>query len=239
MTHKNSMVFLMVMMLMSSGCFTSQPVRDVTPSGFLEDYSQLNPGERDQAALLYRNPDANIGSYDKFMIDDVAIWYSEEESLRDLPEEELKQLSLLLKVRVIEALKNEGMTRVKEPGPGVMRIRAAITDAKKSKPVLDTVTTVLPHSRFVSTAKRLTFGTHSFVGRAGIEGEVLDSLTGERLGAMVDRRAGGKTLQGSLNSWDDVEQSFKFLGRIALVIDYAWPRERSIVCHRNEERPDT
>ncbi len=210
MTHKHTMVFLIVMMLMMGGCFTSQPVRDVTPSGFLEDYSQFQPGERGEAALIYRNPNANLGSYDKFMIDNVAIWYSEEESLRDLPEEELKQLSLLLKVRVIEALKNEGLTRVKEPGPGVMRIRAAITDAKKSKPILDAATTVIPQARIVSSARRLAFGTHSFVGRAGIEGEVLDSQTGERLGAIVDRRAGGKTLEGSFNSWDDVEQSFKF-----------------------------
>jgi Protein of unknown function (DUF3313) len=202
--------FIVLMVLVLGGCFTTQPVGDVTASGFLEDYSQLKPGERGQAALIYLNPNANLGRYDKFMIDDVAIWYSEEESLRDLPEDDLKQLSLLLKVRVIEALKNEGLSRVKEPGPGAMRIRAAITDAKKSKPILDTVTTVLPQSRVVSAAKRLAFGTHSFVGRAGIEGELLDSQTGERLGAMVDRRGGGKTLQGSLHSWDDVEQAFKF-----------------------------
>ena len=202
--------FILLMPLVLGGCFTTQPVSDVTPSGFLEDYSQLKPGEHGQAALIYRNPNTDFRQYDKFMIDDVAIWYSEEESLRDIPEEDLKQLALLLKVRVIEALKNERFTRVKEPGPGVMRIRAAITDAKKSKPVLDIVTTVVPKSRVVSSVKRLAFGTHSFVGRAGIEGEVLDSQTGEQLGAMVDRRGGGKTLQGSLNSWDDVEQAFKF-----------------------------
>lgn len=204
------MFLLIIMMWTVAGCFTTQPVRDVNPSGFLEDYSQLKPGGSGRAALLYRNPNTDFRQYNKFMIDDVAIWYSQEESLRDLPAEELKQLALLLKVRVIEALKNEGLTRVKEPGPGVMRIRAAITDAKKSRPVLDVVTTVLPQPRVVSSAKRLAFGTHSFVGRAGIEGEIIDSQTGERLGAMVDRRAGGKTLQGSLNSWDDVEQSFKF-----------------------------
>ncbi len=193
-----------------SGCATSQPVKDVTPSGFLGDYSQLKPGGPHDPALFYRNPNANIGSYDKFMIDDVAIWYGEEESLRDISKEDLKHLSLLLKVRIIEALKNELLTRVKEPGPGVMRIRSAITDVKKSRPILDVATTILPQARIVSSAKRLTFGTHSFVGRAGIEGEIVDSQTGERLGAMVDRRAGGKTLQGSRNSWDDVGQSFKF-----------------------------
>jgi len=41
-------------------------------------------------------------------------------------------LAVVLKVRIIEALKHEGMTRVKEPGSGVMRIRSAITDAKQS-----------------------------------------------------------------------------------------------------------
>jgi len=197
-------------LLLISGCATSQPVKDVTPSGFLGDYSQLKPGGSDEAGLIYRNPNANLGSYDKFMIDDVAIWYSEEDSLRDIPEEELKHLALLLKVRIIEALKNEGLTRVKKPGLGVMRIRSAITDAKQSKPLLDAVTTVIPQARIISAAKRLTFGTNSFVGRGGVEGEVLNSQTGERLGAIVDRRAGGKTLEGALNSWDDVEQSFKF-----------------------------
>ena len=205
---KTLIILLLLFFLLS--CATSQPVKDVTPSGFLGDYSQLKPGGSDEAALIYRNPNANLGSYDKFMIDDVAIWYSEEESLRNIPEDELKHLALFLKVRIIEALKNEGLTRVKEPGPGLMRIRSAITDAKQSKPLLDAVTTVIPQARIISAAKRLTFGTHSFVGRAGIEGEVLDSQTEERLGAMVDRRAGGKTLEGSLNSWDDVEQSFKF-----------------------------
>lgn len=192
------------------GCATSQPVNEVTPSGFLENYSQLKPGGPGEPALIYRNPDANIGSYDQFMIENVAIWYSEEESLRELPEQDLKQLALLLKVRIIEALKNQGLTRVQQPGSGVMRIRAAITDAKKSRPILDTATTFIPQAQIVSAAKRLTLGTHSFVGRAGIEGEIVDSQSGKRLGAMVDRRAGGKTLEGSLNSWDDVEQSFKF-----------------------------
>ncbi len=91
-----------------------------------------------------------------------------------------------------------------------MRIRSAITDAKKSKLILDAVTNIVPYARAFSVAKRLILGTHSFVGRPGIEGELLDSQTGERLGAMVDRRAGGKPLEGSLNSWDDVEQPFKF-----------------------------
>src|SRR5882672_355471 len=43
--------------------------------------------------------------------------------------------------------------------------------------------------------------TRDFVGRAGVEGEVLDSLTGERLLAAVDRRAGAHTLQFKKNGW--------------------------------------
>jgi len=36
--HKQRMVFLMIMELMMGGCFTTQPVSDAIPSGFLEDY---------------------------------------------------------------------------------------------------------------------------------------------------------------------------------------------------------
>lgn len=103
------------------------------------------------------------------MIEDVAIWYDKEESLQDIPEDELRHLALLVKVRIIEALKIEGLTRVKFPGPSMMRIRSAIMDAKKSKPILDTGTNVVRYACAFSAARRLTLGTHSFVGRAGIE----------------------------------------------------------------------
>ena len=200
----------LLLMLVLSGCATSQQAGGVETRGFLGDYSKLKPGGSDEAALIYRNPNVDWRKYDKFMIDPVKIWDMGNESLKDVPLKDRERLALMLKVRVIEALKNERFSRVKEPGPGVMRIRSAITEAQQSKPFLDSITTLLPQARLLSGAKKLAFGTNSFVGSASVEAEVTDSQTGEVLVAGVDRRAGGKTLEGSLNSWDDVEKSFKF-----------------------------
>ncbi|MEC4674927.1 MAG: DUF3313 domain-containing protein [Nitrospirota bacterium] len=207
---KGRYIAIILFMLMIQGCKTSQPISSVEPSGFLGDYSKLEPGPPGGPALLYRNPDADFKKYDKFMIDPVKIWYTDDNSLKDVPWEDLHRLALLLQVKIIQALKAEGYTRVQNPGPHVMWVRAALTEAQESNVALDLLTTVVPQARIISGARRLAFGTHSFVGKAGIEGELLDAETRERLGAMVDRRGGGKTLEGSLNSWDDVEQSIEF-----------------------------
>ena len=45
---------------------------------------------------------------------------------------------------------------VQEPGLGVMRLRAGITEAGKNIPVLDNLTAALPISMVVSDAKNLS-----------------------------------------------------------------------------------
>ena len=75
---------------------------------------------------------------------------------------------------------------VEHPQPGTLRIRTAITEAKKSKVVLDVVSTVLPPTLLLSELGKLATGTHAFVGRAAVEGEVLDAISNERLIAVVD-----------------------------------------------------
>jgi hypothetical protein len=78
------------------------------------------------------------------------------------------------------------------PGPGVLRIRTAITDVVPSNPTMDNVTGILPQARVISAAAKATTGWHLYVGEASMEGEMLDSQTGERLAAAVDRWTGTK-----------------------------------------------
>jgi len=54
-------------------------------------------------------------------------------------------------------------------------------------------------------------GKPLFVGEATIEGKVTDALTGELLGAAVDRRVGGKgPSEEKLTSWGDVEHALQY-----------------------------
>ncbi len=60
------------------------------------------------------------------------------------------------------------------------------------------------------SAASVAAGTQLFVGRAGIEGEVVDALTGIQLFAAVDRRTGTKDLEGSTDTWHDVQEAFDY-----------------------------
>jgi len=48
------------------------------------------------------------------------------------------------------------------------------------------------------------------VKNTSVEGKITDSSTRELFFAAVDRRVGGRTLDGSMDSWDDVQQAFTY-----------------------------
>jgi hypothetical protein len=209
------LVFIMILPFLLSACATTTKTRSARPSGFLGDYSELQKGEKEQAQLLYINPDVDWASYDKIMIDSVSIWVTDKNALQNMPVEDQEALTDALYKAYYNELKKD-YEIVDEPGPHILRLRLGITEAKGSRVVLDTVTTVVPIGFVLSHGKKLATGTHSFVGKAAIEGEIEDSITDVQLLAFVDERAGGKTLikgTSSRPSWRDVENSFEFWAR--------------------------
>lgn len=191
------------------GCAASQQARDVETSGFLgEDYTLLREGEENEALLTYRNPTADWRAYDKIQLNPVTIWGDDQSAFKDAPEAERKLLADDLFTAVYKELSKD-YQMVTEPGPGVMSIQVALTDAQASNPTLDTVSSVLPAGMAVSGATSLITGKPSFVGEARAEVKVTDAASGELLGAAVDRRVGGKSLSGSMDSWDDAHQAFQ------------------------------
>jgi hypothetical protein len=188
-------------------CKTTIQTRGVEPAGFLGDYSELQEGQGGEEALLhYVKPDTDFSAYDKVMIDPVTIW-RESPGLRDVSPEELQRLANHFEAAIRGQLQRD-YEIVDQPAPGVLRVRAAITEARGSRALLDLVSTVAPPARALDTVNRMATGTHSFVGRAGAEAEILDSVTGERLAAAVDRRAGDKVLRGATGTWGDVEDAY-------------------------------
>ena len=69
-----------------------------------------------------------------------------------------------------------------------MRLRIAITDVNASKPGMSAVSTVMPVGLAVSIIKKGITGTHTGVGRASMEVEILNSTDNERIGAAIDIR---------------------------------------------------
>jgi hypothetical protein len=209
---------ILLLALVVTGCDTTQEAKSVEKSGFLGDYSMLKEGERstfrqgaeNQALLVYKNPAADWRKYRKIWLDPVTVWMSQKDSqLKEVSVEDRQRLAALLWSKMDEQLRKD-YVMTSQPGPDVMRVQIAITEAGESNAVLDTVTSIIPQTRLLSGMKSLATGVSAFTGSASVELKATDSATGAILVAAVDRRGGTKSLMGVTNSWNDVEQAYRF-----------------------------
>ena len=192
-----------------TGCARTLQARPVKTAQFHENYSILHEGGKGQPLLCFWKDGIDWSDYSKVILAPVIIIKTPESNLNKTPHAERARLKELLDYRLRAALKKD-FTLVRTPGPNVIKIEFAITEAETSTILLDTFSTFYPSARVLSGLKRLLTGTEFYVGEASIESRITDSETGTLLMAAVDRRAGGKTLTGAGNRWDDAEQAFVF-----------------------------
>jgi hypothetical protein len=196
----------LVAMLLLSGCAASG-MKDVKQTGFLGDYSQLQPGGDDRAALIYVNPGVDFKMYDSLMFERVTVYLSPEAESRAIDPAILVELTDYYQNSLISAVK-DGYKVVDQPGPGVMRVRVAITDMKPSNPTANTLSSIIPVGLVVAGATKAVSDDNLGTGEAATEIELLDSQSGERLAAAVDRRQGGK--MAFRGKWEDTKQAFDY-----------------------------
>lgn len=189
------------------GCAARRPAQPPDMSGFLDDYSQLRPGGAGEASLVYLNPKANWRAYDAVLVEPVSLWRSGRKSLDPVPQEDLLRLAADFEAAVLRRL-GEGFRIVEQPGPGVMRIRLAITEARAADPILDILTARggAPGAH-PGGAGPLAPETRRFVEGAEIEGEIRDAQTGEILAQGIDRRRVGP-LAAAIDTWADIDGIF-------------------------------
>ena len=214
-----ALVASLLLILTLSACAASRQPRGIPEeSGFLGNYSQLKPGKGDQAALVYIKPDVDWKSYTAVQFESVTLWPGKDGGLASLSAEDQQMLADRLYKAVHDALSKE-IKIVTSPGPGVLRLRVALTEASSTMVVLNAVATIVPQIRTVTTLAGLAANTSLTVGSATIEGDVRDSLTQARLAAFVDKRIGQRSLQG-LGTWSQVQAAFdqwgeQFANRLA------------------------
>ena len=191
----------------SMGCATTRQLRGVPDtSGFLGDYSMLRPGKGKEAGLVYFASDANFAGYDAVMIDSVTFWTNKPTKLSA---KDRQMLTDYLYNALHDELQKD--YRIADaPGPGVLRIRAAVTEAKGARVVANTITSVVPQARAVTTLAGAATNTALLVGRAAVEADITDSLSGRRLAAAVDERVGTKAVRGGILKWSDAKSAFDY-----------------------------
>lgn len=158
--------------VMTQGCATAP-----TPTGHLDDgIVKLTPDHGDKSLLWWEKSDFDWRSYRKLMIDPVSIRIETDNGGGDIDQE---KLDAFIK-EVLEAFTQRiepDYPVVSVPGNDVLRIRAVVTDIDTAHPAINLATTL---AAFVPMD----------MGGASIEVEFIDSITGERLAAMADRKTG-------------------------------------------------
>ena len=197
---------LLIGVLLLAGCAASG-MKDVKQSGFLRDYSQLKPGGNDRAALVYIKTGVDFKKYDSVMFERVTVYLSPKAENRAIDPTVMKELTDYYQNALFNAVK-DGYKVVDRPGPGVLRVRVAITEMKPANPTANTMSTIIPVGMVVSAATKAVSDDNLGTGEAATEMELLDAQSGERLAAAVDRRQGGK--MAFRGKWEDTKQAFDF-----------------------------
>lgn len=194
--------------LLLCACGPTQ-VTQITPSGFLGDYSKLTPGDKGNAVMLWQKPGLDLRKYDKIILEPVRLYLKGDAANRGIEPKQLAGLTEYAEKALVTALtRNNGYTLTETPGPDVLYIRTAITDVVPGNPVRGTLGTLVPVGLVVSTSRAAVTGAEPNVGQAAVEIEIVDSATGDRLAAAMDSRAGGKgAFKGEL---DDAKDAFTY-----------------------------
>jgi len=204
-----NLIFLIVMLVLTmtinTGCRSK-----VKQSGFLADYPDFEEGPKGGADLVYLKQGVDFSIYDKIMMDQVVFYFSKDSDYKGINSDELHKLTEAFHKAMVKAL-NGAYLFVAEPGPGVLRMRPAITDVKSVRPVTATIGTILPVGLALSIVKKGVTGTHMQMGGATIETEFLDSQNNERVAAVIDKRAGKKyKVTKTMRKWGHAEDVFNF-----------------------------
>lgn len=201
-------LFCAAVVAATTGCGATRQAGTVASSGFLGDYSQLEKGrDPDVALLVYVDEVERFSEYEAVLIDTVTVWQSEATS--GLSEADAQHLTNLFYKALHDEISKDWKIAT-EPGTRVMRLRAAITTAQGANVPMNALTTVLPKGDLLRLSTGLGKDAGAFVGRASVEGELSNSLSGKRLFAAVDQRIGRRAAKGALSEWSDVEEALRW-----------------------------
>jgi hypothetical protein len=180
------MIVTIGLILMQFGCSESAVVK----TGFLTDYSRLQSVS--STSLRHINKGA-LAQYSNFIVDPVEVHFHrgakaiEHRTEGKLTQRQVKDLTNYLHARIIKAVEDSGNKVVYRPAAGVARLRVALTDIDKS-----TAASLLPQAKLIGAG----------IGGASMEAEVVDSMTGEHIGAVVESKMGTRMHFANFGDWD-------------------------------------
>jgi hypothetical protein len=178
---KTSLILMVVIcVIVMSGC----GAKEMKTEGFLSDYSKLQ--KESNSSLRYLDTEA-LKEYSAIIVDPVIPKvYHNEKTKKKLTEEELTDLIGYIHAKMVEAVEGAGKKVAYRPGTGVARLRIALTNLSKTNAI-----NVIPTAALLGTG----------IGGATVEMEIVDSMTGQQIGALVQSKQGSHIPFANLGDW--------------------------------------
>lgn len=131
------------------------------PSGFLTDYARLAPSPTHPDVLVWSDPEADWSRYHRILIEPVMVVPVPGAESKDYDVARVRKQAKHLR-RTLEQAVMGRYPIAGEPGPDVLRLRVALTDIRRARPLLNQAS------------------------GASMEAEFTDSLSGKKLFTCVD-----------------------------------------------------
>ena len=169
---------LLVLLVVTSStlAMAAREVKDKDFSGWMKDYDSLKYNEERNAFMFFN--EAKRGIYSKVILEEVVIYSKDGEAEGEIAEKS----SSYLEKGIADLLKSKGLA-ASEPGPGVLRLKIAITAVEKSKEDLKAYNFV-PVAAVFRGAQAASGNVATYID-AMFEAEMVDSVSGDRVAAIV------------------------------------------------------
>jgi hypothetical protein len=182
-------------------------------SGFLgDDYAKLSPDPGNSDWMTYfKNPEV-LRHSSSFLLEPVKVFLVPEAEERDIRPEDLTKLADYFTKAMREQLEAGHYDLVTEPGPGVLLLRFAITNVEpngnKTNAVVSGTAAVASHAVAPGAGELIP---RLKVGRVSIEGEMVDSASGEVEMAFMTSKSGRRFFSGlkAFEKWGDIDAAFR------------------------------
>jgi cytochrome c553 len=154
-----------------------------TTTGFLSDYSRLTKWSESTIRYLDKNA---LADYRAFVVDPVQVRLrSDSES--NLTDQQIADLAAYMHDAIVESVKTADKEIASLPGEHVARIRTALTDLRQSE-----IVSLVPQASLLGVG----------IGGASMEAEIVDSVSGRQIGAIVESAKGSRIPFANMGNWD-------------------------------------
>ena len=169
--------------------------------------------------MRWIKPGVDFSQYNKLMLDSVIFFFAEDSGYKGIDPQDMKELADAFNLELVTALKDKYQI-VGEPGPGVARIRIAITNYKASRPGVSAVSSILPIGLGISLLKKGSTGGWSGGGEVGAELMAVDTATNVVIALAVDDKQAD--FEQRFSQMGSAKDAFKFWAdRIRKFLDQA------------------